>query len=87
MFFVCKVATPHRSKKLPTRLVFRARGISIHDIINIVNNKNGDKIMYQINVNGILLPTIYWSLREAMEACAAEKARGFAVFTEIVSVG
>lgn len=43
--------------------------------------------MYQINVNGILLPTIYWSLREAMEACAAEKARGFAVFTEIVSVG
>ena len=87
MFFVCKVATPHRSKKLPTRLVFRARGISIHDIINIVNNKNGDKIMYQINVNGILLPTIYWSLWEAMEACAAEKARGFAVFTEIVSVG
>lgn len=43
--------------------------------------------MYQINVNGILLPTIYWSLREAMEACATEKARSCAVFTEIVSVG
>lgn len=87
MFFVCKVATPHRSKKLPTWLVSRARGISIHDIINIVNNKNGDKIMYQIKVNGILLPTIYWSLREVMEACVIEKARGCAVFTEIVSVG
>lgn len=56
-------------------------------IINIVNNQNGDKIMYQIKVNGILLPTIYWSLHGAMEACAAEKARGCAVFTEIVSVG
>lgn len=74
------------SKKLPTWLVFRARGISIHDIINIVNNQNGDKIMYQIKVNGILLPTVYWSLREAMEACAVEKARGCAVFSEIVSL-
>lgn len=43
--------------------------------------------MYQIKVNGILLPTIYWSLREAMEACAIEKSRGCAVFSEIVSVG
>lgn len=43
--------------------------------------------MYQITVNGILLPTIYWSLREAKEACAAEKSRGCAVFTEILSVG
>ena len=40
--------------------------------------------MYQIKVNGILLPTIYWSLSEAMDACAAEKARGCAVVTEIV---
>ena len=24
--------------------------------------------MYQIKVNGILLPTIYWSLSEAMDA-------------------
>lgn len=27
--------------------------------------------MYQIKVNGILMPTIYWSLKEAMEACAS----------------
>ena len=40
--------------------------------------------MYQIKVNGILLPTIYWSLSEAMDACATEKARGCAVMTEIV---
>ena len=43
--------------------------------------------MYQIKINGVLMPIIYWSLREAMEACAIEKARGCAVFTEIVSVG
>ena len=43
--------------------------------------------MYQIKINGVLMPTIYWSLREAMEACTTEKARGCAVFTEIVSVG
>lgn len=42
--------------------------------------------MYQITVNGILMPTIYWSLREAMEACQIEKARGCAVMTEIVHV-
>lgn len=29
--------------------------------------------MYQIKINGVLMPTIYWSLREAMEACATEK--------------
>ena len=42
--------------------------------------------MYQIKVNGVLMPTIYYYLRDAMEACAIEKARGCAVFTEIVSV-
>lgn len=42
--------------------------------------------MYQIKINGVLIPTIYWSLREAMDACAAEKARGCAVFSEIVSL-
>jgi hypothetical protein len=42
--------------------------------------------MYQIKINGVLMPTIYWSLREAMEACVAEKARGCAVFSEIVSL-
>ncbi len=42
--------------------------------------------MYQIKVNGVLMPTIYYYLRDVMEACASEKARGCAVFTEIVSV-
>ncbi len=42
--------------------------------------------MYQIKVNGVLMPTIYYYLRDAMEACQAEKERGCAVFTEIVSV-
>ena len=40
--------------------------------------------MYQIKVNGILLPTIYWSLSEAMKACDIEKARGCAVMTDII---
>ncbi len=42
--------------------------------------------MYQIKVNGILMPTIYWYLRDAMNACDVEKARGCAVITEIVSL-
>ena len=42
--------------------------------------------MYQLKINGVLMPTIYWSLREAMDACAAEKARGCAVFSELVSL-
>lgn len=42
--------------------------------------------MYQIKVNGILMPTIYWYLRDAMNACEIEKARGCAVITEIVSL-
>ena len=40
--------------------------------------------MYQIKINGVLMPTIYYTLREAMDACATEKARGCAVVTEIV---
>lgn len=42
--------------------------------------------MYQIKINGVLMPTIYYHLCDAMDACAIEKARGYAVFTEIVSV-
>lgn len=42
--------------------------------------------MYQIKVNGVLMPTIYYHLSEAIEACEAEKARGYAVFTEIVKL-
>ena len=40
--------------------------------------------MYQIKVNGVLMPTIYYTLREAMDACAAEKARGCAVVTSFI---
>lgn len=40
--------------------------------------------MYQIKVNGIQMPTIYWSLREAIEACHYEEQRGCAVMTEII---
>ena len=42
--------------------------------------------MFQIKVNGILMPTIYYTLRDARDACYAEKQRGCAVMTEIVSV-
>lgn len=43
--------------------------------------------MYQIKVNGILMPAIYWYLRDAMNACdVEEKARGCVVITEIVSL-
>lgn len=40
--------------------------------------------MYQIKVNGILMPTIYYTLRGAINACEVEKQRGCAVMTEIV---
>ena len=42
--------------------------------------------MYQIKVNGILMPTIYWSLREAIEACQRKAERGCAVITDIIYV-
>ncbi len=40
--------------------------------------------MYQIEVNGIRMPTLYYSLRDAMDACQEEKERGCAVMTEII---
>lgn len=40
--------------------------------------------MYQVKINGYLMPTIYWYLKDAITACEAEKQRGCAVFTEIV---
>ena len=46
----------------------------------------GDSVMYQIKVNGILLPEIYWSQREAFEACYREKKRGTAVVTEVIAL-
>ena len=42
--------------------------------------------MYQIKVKGVLKGTIYYHLSEAIEACETEKARGCAVFTEIVKL-
>lgn len=42
--------------------------------------------MFQIKVNGILMPTIYYTLRDAMDACDVEKRRGCAVMTEIVRI-
>ena len=42
--------------------------------------------MFQIKVNGILMPTIYYTLRDAMDACEVERKRGCAVMTEIVRI-
>ena len=43
--------------------------------------------MWQIKVNEILMPTIYWSYRDALDASYIEKARGCAVVIDIVYVG
>ena len=40
--------------------------------------------MYQIKVNGILIPTIYWSLGQAIDACKEEARKGVAVMTDVV---
>ena len=40
--------------------------------------------MWQIKINGILMPTIYWNLKEAIDACEQEKSRFAAIITEIV---
>lgn len=42
--------------------------------------------MFQIKVNGILMPTIYWSMSDAINACHFEEEWGCAVRTEIVRV-
>ena len=42
--------------------------------------------MYQIIVNNVRIPTIFWSLRDAINACHEEEARGVAVMTEIVMI-
>lgn len=42
--------------------------------------------MFQIKVNGILMPTIYWSMREAINACYVEEEICCALRTEIVRV-
>lgn len=40
--------------------------------------------MYQIKVNGVLMPTIYYSLHEAITAVEYEKSRGCAVMCDII---
>ena len=40
--------------------------------------------MYQIKVNGVLMPTIYYSLHEAIAAVEHEKSRGCAVICDII---
>ena len=40
--------------------------------------------MFQIKINEILYPYLFWSLRDAINACHEEEARGVAVMTEIV---
>lgn len=40
--------------------------------------------MYQIKVNGVLIPTIYYSLHEAITAVEYEKARSCAVMCDII---
>lgn len=42
--------------------------------------------MYQIVINNVRMPTIYWSLHEAIEACEYEKVRGCAVMCDIISL-
>jgi hypothetical protein len=42
--------------------------------------------MYQIEVNHIRMPTLYYTLHDAMDACRFEEERGCVVFTEIVMV-
>lgn len=48
------------------------------------SRKMKSSVAAEIKINGHLMPTIYWSLLEAMDACAVEKQRGCAVMTDIV---
>lgn len=42
--------------------------------------------MFQISVNGVVMPIIYWSLGDAIKACKLEAERGVAVCTDIISL-
>lgn len=42
--------------------------------------------MWQLKVNGILMPTIYYYIQDAYKAWDEEKARGVAVYCEVVPV-
>lgn len=40
--------------------------------------------MWQIKVNNVLIPIIYWYLSDAILACKVEQNRGCAVITDII---
>ena len=42
--------------------------------------------MWQLKVNGVLMPTIYYYIQDAYKAWDEEKARGVATYCEIVPV-
>ena len=45
---------------------------------------NGDNNMYQVIINNVRMPFLFYSLREAMDFCYEEKKKSAGVFTEIV---
>ena len=45
---------------------------------------NGDNNMYQVIINNVRMPFIFYSLREVMDFCYEEKKKSAAVFTKIV---
>ena len=47
-------------------------------------NMNGDNNMYQVIINNVRMPFIFYSLRNAMDFCHEEKKKSAAIFTEIV---
>ena len=51
---------------------------------NTIYERN--KAMYQIVINNIKFPQIFWSWKEALEAIEREKERFPAIITEIVHV-
>ena len=51
---------------------------------NTIYERN--KTMYQIIINNVRMPQIYWSWKEALEAIEREKERFPAIITEIVHI-
>ena len=47
---------------------------------------NGDNNMYQVIINNVRMPFIFYSLREAMDFCYKEKKKSAGVYTEIVTL-
>ena len=51
---------------------------------NTIYERN--KAMYQIVINNVRMPQIYWSWKEALEDIEREKERFPAIITEIVYI-